>query len=277
MAQDRREALATAVHPLAIEVAATYLSLVDAALPGFVEGLYLTGSVALGDFRPAESDIDFVAVSSSPARPQQLRALELVHEQLARRHPKPFFDGPYLTWSDLAGDPYDALPGPSASGLLLQPDSTEGRDPVAWRLLAGYGVPLRGPLPQHLAIPAERADLRSWCRANLGDYWRPWHERGTRGTTPAGLAMLGTWAPAWGVLGVSRIHHTIATGEIISKSQAAAHARTAFDPRWHRITDECLRIRRSTATRSLYTSPFARRAEALAFIDMAISTSLALR
>ena len=54
---------------LPAEVAATtsqYLGLIDEALPGRVVGLYLTGSVSLGDFQPGRSDIDGVVVVDSP-------------------------------------------------------------------------------------------------------------------------------------------------------------------------------------------------------------------
>lgn len=45
---------------------ATYLEVADRLEPGLVEGLYLQGSIALGDYRPGVSDIDFVAVTSRP-------------------------------------------------------------------------------------------------------------------------------------------------------------------------------------------------------------------
>ncbi|MFI6172557.1 nucleotidyltransferase domain-containing protein [Nocardia sp. NPDC051052] len=43
----------------------TYLASVDAEAPGLIEGLYLEGSLALNDFRPDASDIDFVAVTAN--------------------------------------------------------------------------------------------------------------------------------------------------------------------------------------------------------------------
>jgi hypothetical protein len=39
-----------------------HLDLADEPAPELVSGLYLTGSVALADFCPAVSDVDFVAV-----------------------------------------------------------------------------------------------------------------------------------------------------------------------------------------------------------------------
>ena len=81
--------------------------------------------------------------------------------------------------------------------------------------------------------------------------------------------MLAPSAPMSGVLGISRIHHTLSTGRIASKTAAGEHALMAFDSRWHRIVKECLRIRRG-GRGSLYRGPFRRRREALDFIGMAI-------
>ncbi len=55
-----------------------------------------------------------------------------------------------------------------------------------------------------------------------------------------------------------------------SKSAAGEHALQAFEPRWHRIVKESLRIRRGEG-KSLYGSPFARRRDALDFVAMAIA------
>lgn len=84
------------------------------------------------------------------------------------------------------------------------------------------------------------------------------------------MACLGSWGPTWGVLGVSRLHYTLATGHIASKLAAGEYARTVFDDRWQRILSECVRIRRSGRGRSFYRSSFARRAQALSFVDMVI-------
>ena len=55
------------ILPPSVErLVAAYLTLVDAEVPGLVEGLYLTGSLALDEFRPGRSDVDFVAVTAAP-------------------------------------------------------------------------------------------------------------------------------------------------------------------------------------------------------------------
>src|SRR5690349_14917707 len=94
--------------PLPPDVCATisaYMHLVDDKLPQRIRGLYLTGSVALADYRSGRSDIDFVAVSDTALESLQLAPLRQVHTELRRMLPAPKLDGVYLTWSALAAAP----------------------------------------------------------------------------------------------------------------------------------------------------------------------------
>jgi hypothetical protein len=248
---DATEAGGVSLHPLVREVVDTYLPLVDAEAPGLVQRPYLTGSIALADFRPRASDIDFVAVTSTACTPGHIAALRRAHARLVARHRRPFFDGLYVTWDHLARDPLQAPPGPSAHDNRFLPA-------------------IRGPRRQELAIWTSREALAAWTRDNLDRYWRLWQRRSSRLLSRSGLVCLGSWGPAWGVLGVSRLHYTLATGEITSKEGAGLYTLNTFPARWHRIVDECLRIRRGAHVRSLYGDPLTRRREALAFMAMAI-------
>ena len=75
---------------------------------------------------------------------------------------------------------------------------------------------------------------------------------------------------AWGVLGVSRLHCTLATGGIVSKYAAGRYASETFPTRWHRIVDESRRIRGGRHGRPLYFSPPARRRDLLDVVAMVI-------
>jgi hypothetical protein len=72
-------------------ITSQYLELIDKALPEQVVGLYLTGSLPLGDYRPGRSDVDGVVVVAEP--PKDVEAVREVHAQLP---PKPAFDVTYL-------------------------------------------------------------------------------------------------------------------------------------------------------------------------------------
>lgn len=271
-----------------------YLQVIDADAPGLVEGLYLTGSVALGDFRPRTSDIDFVAVTASRPDAGAHAALARAHSRLRNVWPRPYFDGAYVTWDDLARDL-------AAAGR--RPYSYNGRfhttgnlaDPIAWHTLARAGIPCRGPQPGALDIRADARDLAVWTLNNLDTYWRRLLDQSSRLTHPQSLVALTSWGAAWIVLGVPRLHYTLATGGICSKDAAGEYARQTFPDRWHRVVDEALRIRRADRARpdprsalaelasdlrvwtragdpdSLYATPLGRRRDAIAFGRMVVA------
>ncbi|GIH14064.1 nucleotidyltransferase domain-containing protein [Rugosimonospora africana] len=258
------------VPEMARDIVGAYLSAVDEEAPGLVEGLYLTGSVALGDFRPGASDIDFVAVTAAKPTDEQIAAVRRAHDRVSARYRRPFFDGPYVTWDELAGDPLSAAPGPYRHRDRLAASSRDERHPVTWHTLTRYGTAFRGPLPGEFPVHADDAGLRAWTLGNLDTYWRSWRARAGRLPSPTGLACLSSFGPVWAVLGVSRLHHTLVTGAIISKAAAGDYARDRFDVRWHPIVAEALRIRRGGTDPRGYRDPLRRRRDTLAFMDHVI-------
>lgn len=246
------------LDPRAQDVVHTYLEAVDAEAPGLVEGLYLHGSVALGDFHLPASDIDFVAVVAAHLDASSTAALVRAHQRLRRRWPRPFFAGPYVTWGDLAQAPDLVQPEPYAHRGRFFGCGRFEINPITWHTLVDVGVVCRGPSLTEVSIWTDPVHLKSWTRQNLMDYWRPWHDRYQRLLSVARLAGLTYWPVVWGVLGVSRLHYTLATGCITSKTGAGLYAREVFAPRWQRVINEALLIRHG-GHGSLYLSPFARR------------------
>ena len=53
-----------------------------------IDGLYLSGSLAYGDFVPERSDIDLQAVVRSPLTEDELRSVEELHRQVEERRPQ---------------------------------------------------------------------------------------------------------------------------------------------------------------------------------------------
>jgi predicted nucleotidyltransferase len=252
----------TDVPDQVMAVVADYLSVVDESV-----SLYLVGSVALNDFRPGASDIDFVAVTDEPV---DLDAIRRVHGEVTARHPRPYFDGLYTTWSELARDPRHVAPGVQVHEHTVHASTRGERHPVTWHTLAQCGVAVRGP--EKPDVWTDAAVLAESVRENLDAYWRVWHRKESR----LGLATFIDWGPAWAVLGVSRLHYTLTTGRITSKYEAGVHARKTFPAEWHRIVDECLRIRRGEPGPSRYRSRWARRRDALSFLDFAITEAHAI-
>lgn len=227
-----------------------YTERIDRAAPGLLQGLYLVGSVALDDFHDEVSDVDFVAVAADPD-PELLRQ---VHEGLTK------FDGLYVTFEELRTSPAELADGYyQLEGELRR--GKEGRSPVEWTVLHRYGVTVRGPEPAELQVHVDPAELREWVHGNANTYWRQFVDDPNDLIFDAGVA--------WGVLGISRLHYSMVTGDITSKSGAAHHALAAF-PEHRPIIEEALRHRTSPIARP-ENPDLARQAAAIAFMEAAIA------
>lgn len=229
-----------------------------------IAGLHLIGSIADGDFRAGRSDLDFVAVLSRELTDEDAEALVVVHRSYRTDPTLPALDGIWVTADELRAGPDGIADGPTSQQGDFVVLARGNRNPVTWHSLPG-AVTLIGELdPAALWQDPER--LISWVRENAAAYWRRWLANAF-GLSPA---MLGRAGPMWGVLGISRLAYTAATGKIASKSAAGEWALTAFDPHWHPIIEEALACRRGAPSK--YGNPFTRRRDALAFVEMATGT-----
>ena len=129
----------------------TYLEIVDTTSPGLVEGLYVVGSYALGDWQPGRSDIDIVAITAEPANDEDFGSLLTAHALLNEAQPRPHIDGPYLAWGDLIAAPGTGLHRPwTLDGELHHDGDCFEINPITWYTLATYGVVVRGPSTRHV-------------------------------------------------------------------------------------------------------------------------------
>ena len=181
-----------------------------------VTGLHLVGSVALGDFRPGRSDLDFVAVLSRRPGDADIHALAILHRSYGTDPTFPKLGGIWITEADLAAGP-DATPdGPSSQDNDFLASDRGNRNPVTWFELR-RAISVIGTLDRD-ALWHDRDRLVGWVRENAASYWRRWLADAKKPWTGRGIGMFGRAMPMWGVLGISRQHYTVATGEIASKS-----------------------------------------------------------
>jgi Domain of unknown function (DUF4111) len=239
------------VDTAAEEAARRYLSQIDRLLPGVIEGFYLVGSVALGAYRRRRSDIDFIAVINGGGDQRDLQRLRIQHARSGahtaitalreRRSPLTgTLNGVFVHEEDIGKPVTQIRAAASHTGLRFRTDHP-GSDlsPVAWKVFAERGIAIRGPEPSALGLDPQSGLLRSWTASNLESYWRPWASAVLL-SPRRHFALRPRWQTAWGVLGVPRLHRTIATGDIVSKEAAGEYALETFSSKWHPLIREAL-------------------------------------
>jgi hypothetical protein len=222
-----------------------FTALLNLRNPDFLEGFYLVGSAALGDFQPGRSDIDFVAITVRPFDAADLDCLEEIHTHL-KALPGPIFDGFYI---DLETLRQSTVPGQNTPFVL---DGTFHRDepcfevnPVTWRLLRERGITIKGPLPADLPLVIDREHLRQFEVENLNGYWAGWlHQFAGRLSATGSPGDIDAATVTWGALGIARLACVLSTDEIVSKTEAGLWLLDAYPERWHRVVNDCLKARR---------------------------------
>ena len=137
-------------------------------------GLYLGGSLAIGDFNPDRSDIDFIAVTAGELPPETITALEEMHTRLwatggkwAKR-----LDGSYVPQQVLRCWTPEHAPCPFVEEDSFQV-TDQGSAVIQRHIIRQYGVIVAGPSPRTLIDPVDADDLRTAIRDMLERWWRP--------------------------------------------------------------------------------------------------------
>lgn len=223
------------------EVTRRYLHAVDQALPGYVRGLYLVGSAALGAWQAGVSDIDTVIMTSRPATADDLTRLAAIHAALPR---SPHPDGVYLEPALARSWPTDRRVVPFVVDGRFTTDRPCGElTPVLWLTLQRHGVPVRGPAVADLGVRVDPERLRRYNLDNLREYWQAKVTEcraELAGVDPD--AVLDGAIVTWFVLGPARLHHTLAHGDVISKTAAGAYLARLF-PGYAGLADRAVRWR----------------------------------
>jgi hypothetical protein len=239
-----------------------YMAALDRDLPGALSGLYVVGSVALGDYTPKFSDIDLVVVADGRWTLAQIDVARKAHRHLnRRRHP-----------ARVAYVGFDALAaGPRPDEVLC----FRGMDPLppedlansfTWHILAAGAIALRGP--RHPAVRSNDAELEAWAEQQLHDHWGPWLESVQH--RPGSL--LFKRSVAGPVLEVTRLYGAATTGKVLSKLDAGEAVAPQVGQKHARILWDATGYRQGYHT-SMYWGPFERKHDALDLIEQLTSRS----
>lgn len=227
----------------------------DAVAPGLIDAVYVTGSVALDDFQPDISDIDAVVVTARRLNERDVEALSSVHKPA-----RPHIDVLYVTAEELRSDPAEATGAHSHEGVF-NASGAFAANPVEWRTLQTSALTLRGPQLTPEDVWFDPRTLQTWNAENLDAYWSG-RLNWLRSCEPTEAIMRWEYGLQWIVLGIPRLHHTIATLEITSKTGAGRYALEISDDCWHPVIEACIALRRDRNAR-LSLGPDRLRADAV--------------
>ena len=250
-----------------VPILESYTFQVNQQLPGFLSTLYVVGSIALDEFNPHFSDVDFIAVTSHLATEEEIKTLLEIHQKVERSFPHWKLSGVYLLSFDIGKQSREIGERLVYHDGKLQPQANFEANPVTWWILKNGGIPVLGVDPNELSISVDESYLVTWTLGNMNTYWKGW-------TRQPGklLSMLSDWVIQWTVLGVARQFYTVREKKVITKQRAGEYLLTVVPQKWHRIIKEAIRVRTRSAG-SLYRFRMFRMLDAVKFIKFIIQTS----
>ncbi len=203
------------------------------ALQANAIGLYLLGSLATGDYDPAASDVDCLAVTRERVDERQFDALGRMHAALRASgiQGASNIECAYIPLANLPGyRAEDAHPWLGSDGHFAW--ETQNSDWIIQRHIAReFGVIVSGPDLRELIDPVSPDMLKQATRALLREWWA-WQVDDHRN-------LLNDEYQAYAVLTMCRARYTLATGSIASKP-AAARWLMAEEPRFASLINRAM-------------------------------------
>jgi len=208
---------------------------VQRVLGADLRGMYLYGSLALGDFTPHRSDIDAVVVTAGDLTDAQMAALQALHSDLAARW-VPWGSELEVTYIPQRAlrryDPAQARYASIQRGETLVVEQHDIGGIIQRHVLREHGITLVGPPIRAQIDPINPDDLRrdvlaiaqKWLAALRADP-RPLRHQGYQGYV---------------VMTICRMLYTLQFGTVVSKPTACRWARDALGRRWAPLIDRAV-------------------------------------
>lgn len=197
-------------------------------------GVYLGGSLALGDFADSTDNLDFLVVTDGPLSPEDLVGMSQLHRELRDRHPYASrLEGDYASLEVIVPTG-TACPVPGCErGVFLPRVGEVVLTSLTLETLRQRGIIVYGAHPREVLPPISPAEIRQAAADLLTELPRA-------GATPAETAAL--------LLNRLRSAQSLETGELSTKSGAVEWALSRLDPSWHGTIKAAVAMRLGEAT-----------------------------
>jgi hypothetical protein len=222
-----------------------YVSQLNSVYPNGVVGIYVTGSVALGDYYSNKSDIDFITVLKQAPATELLKRIKHVHQRIEQTHNSPKLNGYYVTINGL-NNKQASFPSFFKNRMYFErPFELDKVSLYEWRNYSYhvYGIPVA-----ELQIEVELKDVITQLHQNINSYWTSWIRKHSALGYGHILLTLFPRLTEWGVLGVARQLYTMETGKITSKLNAGTYYLEAIPANLRDIMSVAIETRRINKT-----------------------------
>jgi aminoglycoside adenylyltransferase-like protein len=206
------------------------LSGIQKILGAKLVGLYLNGSLVIGDFDPNISDIDLIAALSSDINDEEFGALQKMHDDFAKKH-KEWDDRIEVCYISVAA--LNAVRSRTSQIANISPGEPFHRRESSiewltdWYLVREKSLTLFGPSPKTLIEPISKEEFMQAVQEHT-KAWGEWiydmHKRKDQ---------------AFAILTMCRALYAYKNGEQASKKQAALWAKNEL-PEWSSLIQNAL-------------------------------------
>jgi hypothetical protein len=244
---EQEEPMSVALHPTPYAdvnaALADFLAEIRAILGGHFRGMYLDGSLALGEFNPETSDIDFIVTTDADLTDDQYLALRAMHARFNAG------DSPWATEVEAVYLAENALRRSDPENVqrlriergneVLVKGHSDSTWITHWFIIREHRVVVAGPDPRSIIDPIDAQDLRQ-AMADLATLWLAELRQNPDVVQHRG-------ALTYAVLTFCRMLYTVTWGTVVSKPVAARWAQHLQEGRWSALIERALAWRKDPA------------------------------
>jgi predicted nucleotidyltransferase len=221
------------------------------ALKGNFVGVYLQGSLAIGDF-DMTSDVDFIVVVNKDLSKKEVEISQKIHDETykndnrwVRKLEYSFFpkgklneiSSPYINGKQNVSEDRKLWYFDNG-GKTIQRSDHDNTLVVRWTLRE-KGIPLIGPDPKKLVKPIDPNNLRKEIKETILGWGKELLQDASRFNNRFYQSYL--------VLNFSRMLHDMKKGKVSSKLEGINWAKINLDPKWVNLIDYCWKERQDTS------------------------------
>lgn len=234
-------------------IVTAFVDKIVAIHPGFIHGVYLTGSIPMNDFYATKSDIDFIVLCNDLPDSETVSRLYQIHREIAAQFPKPDLSGWYLASAQLQTKQPDNIHALTYHEGAMRYGVFD-MAPVSLSELRMNAVTVFGEQAGTLLISVTQRQLHDFLYHNINAYWASWLRQHSSFLRKKLLLLTFPRYTEWVILGTARQLCTLQTGKIVSKTDAGRYCLEHLPQRFHPILHEALQIRTDNRTFPLVKS-----------------------